>query len=176
MVLQDQVAEAKVLDILWSASKDGYLKPRIKIEKIVCGVEIEYATGFNGKFIKDNSINVGSIVKIIRSGDVIPHIVEVIQPAEYPNMPKIEYEWTDTGVDIIVKDKLNNIEVLEKNLVLFFKKIEADGISDGTIKRLVKAGYNSIPKILSMNVDDFMKLEKFKEKKSKKIYESIQKH
>ena len=175
MVLQDQVAEAKVLDILWSASKDGYLKPRIKIEKIVlCGVEIEYATGFNGKFIKDNSINVGSIVKIIRSGDVIPHIVEVIQPAEYPNMPKIEYEWTDTGVDIIVKDKLNNIEVLEKNLVLFFKKIEADGISDGTIKRLVKAGYNSIPKILSMNVDDFMKLEGFKEKKSKKIYDSIQ--
>ena len=175
MVLQDQVAEAKVLDILWSASKDGYLKPRIKIEKIVlCGVEIEYATGFNGKFIKDNSINVGSIVKIIRSGDVIPHIAKVIQPAKYPKMPQIEYEWTDTGVDIIVKDKSNNMEVLEKNLVLFFKKIEAEGVSDGTIKRLVKSGYNSIPKILSMKVDDFMKLEGFKEKKSNKMYESIQ--
>ena len=166
MVLQDQIAEAKVVDILWSASKDGYLKPRIKIEKILFVVVKDFF-GLNGKFIKDNNINAGSIVKIIRSGDVIPHIVEVIQPAEYPNMPKIEYEWTDTGVDIIVKDKLNNIEVLEKNLVLFFKKIEADGISDGTIKRLVKAGYNSIPKILSMNVDDFMKLEGFKEKNQK---------
>ena len=175
MVLQDQIAEAKVVDVMWSASKDGYLKPRIKIEKIVlCGVEIEYATGFNGKFIKDNSINIGSIVKLVRSGDVIPHIVEVIQPSKYSKMPNIDYEWTESGVDIIVKDKSTNQEVLEKNLVLFFKTIDAEGVSDGTIKRLVKSGYNSISKILSMKVDDFMKLEGFKEKKSNKMYESIQ--
>ena len=175
MVLQDQLAEAKVVDVLWSASKDGYLKPRIKIEKIVlCGVDIEYATGFNGKFIKDNSINIGSVVKIVRSGDVIPHIVDVIQPSETAKMPIIDYEWTESGVDIIVKDKNNNIEVLEKNLVMFFKTIEAEGVSDGTIKRLIKSGFNSISKILSMNVEDFMKLDGFKEKKSNKIYESIQ--
>ena len=175
MVLQDQIAEAKVVDVLWSASKDGYLKPRIKIEKIVlCGVDIEYATGFNGKFIKDNSINIGSVVKIVRSGDVIPHIIEVIQPSKTAKMPLVDYEWTESGVDIIVKDKCNNSEVLEKNLVLFFKTIEAEGVSDGTIKQLIKSGYNSISKILSMNVEDFMKLDGFKEKKSNKIYNSIQ--
>ena len=86
----------------------------------------------------------------------------------------IEYDWTESGVDIIVKDKSTNQEVLEKNLVLFFKTIEAEGVSDGTIKRLIKSGYNSIPKILSMNVEDFMKLDGFKEKKSTKTYESIQ--
>jgi DNA ligase (NAD+) len=175
MVLQDQVAEAKVVDVLWSASKDGYLKPRIKIEKIsLCGVDIEYATGFNGKFIRDNCINIGSIVKLVRSGDVIPHIIEVIQPAKYPNLPEIEYDWTESGVDIVVKDKSTNQEVLEKNLTLFFKTIETEGVSDGTIKRLVKSGYNSIPKIISMKVEDFMKLDGFKEKKSIKTYESIQ--
>ncbi len=175
MVLQDQIAEAKVVGVLWSASKDGYLKPRIKIEPIVlCGVDIEYATGFNGKFIRDNRINIGSIVKLVRSGDVIPHIIEVVQPSKYPNLPDIEYDWTESGVDIIVKDKSTNQEVLEKNLVLFFKTIEAEGVSDGTIKRLIKSGYNSIPKILSMNVEDFMKLDGFKEKKSTKTYESIQ--
>ena len=176
MVLQDQIAEAKVVDVLWSASKDGYLKPRIKIEPIVlCGVDIEFATGFNGKFIKDNNINIGCIVKLVRSGDVIPHIIEVIQSAENPKMPDIDYSWTESGVDIVVKDKSNNIEVLEKNLVLFFKTIQAEGVSDGTIKRFIKSGYNTIPKILSMKESDFMKIDGFKEKKSAKMFDSIQK-
>ena len=37
MVLSDQVAEAKVVDVLWTASKDGYLKPRVQIEPIQLG-------------------------------------------------------------------------------------------------------------------------------------------
>ena len=36
------------------------------------------------------------------------------------------------------------------------------------------AGYDSIPKILTMTVDDFMKVDGFKEKKATKIYTSIQ--
>ena len=48
MVLSDQIAEAHVVDVLWSASKDGYLKPRVQIEPVVLGgVTITYATGFN---------------------------------------------------------------------------------------------------------------------------------
>ena len=59
MVLSDQVAEVKVLDVLWSPSKDGYLKPRVQVEPVVLGgAKIEYATGFNAKFIEDNKIGV----------------------------------------------------------------------------------------------------------------------
>ena len=48
MVLSEQMAEAKVLDVIWSPSKDGYLKPRVRIEPIeLGGVNVEYATGFN---------------------------------------------------------------------------------------------------------------------------------
>jgi hypothetical protein len=48
------MAEAKVVDVIWTASKSGYLKPRVRIEPIkLGGVTIEYATGFNGKFIED---------------------------------------------------------------------------------------------------------------------------
>ena len=51
MVISDQVAEAKVVDVIWTPSKSGYLKPRVRIEPIkrLGGVTIEYATGFNGK-------------------------------------------------------------------------------------------------------------------------------
>ena len=57
MVLSDQIAEAKVVDVLWAASKDGYLKPRIRIEPInLGGVNIEYATAFNAAFIEKNNL------------------------------------------------------------------------------------------------------------------------
>ena len=55
MVISDQVAEAKVVDVLWSPSKDGLLKPRIRIEPIhLGGVKIEYATAFNAGFVEQH--------------------------------------------------------------------------------------------------------------------------
>ena len=91
MVLSDQVAEAKVLNVLWSPSKDGYLKPRIQIEPVVLGgAKIEYATAFNAAFVEENKLGIGSLVKLVRSGDVIPHIMEVIEPAEKAKMPDVE--------------------------------------------------------------------------------------
>ena len=40
---------------------------------------IEYATAFNAKYVEENKLGIGSIVKLVRSGDVIPHIMEVIR-------------------------------------------------------------------------------------------------
>ena len=72
MVLSDQTAETFVVDVIWSPSKDGYLKPRIRVDPVqVGGVTIEYTTGFNGAFIRDNKIGVGAKVKLIRSSEVM---------------------------------------------------------------------------------------------------------
>ena len=174
MVLSDQVVEAKVVDVLWNASKSGYLKPRVRIEPVnVGGVKIEYATGFNGNFIEENKIGVGAIIQIVRSGDVIPHIKSVTTPAEKPKMPDVPYTWTDTHVDIILANKDDDVNVLEKNITSFFTSLEVDGLSQGNVKRIMKAGYNSICKILDMDEKDFLNVEGFKEKMAKKVYESI---
>ena len=174
MVLSDQVVEAKVVDVLWNASKSGYLKPRVRIEPVnVGGVKIEYATGFNGNFIEENKIGVGAIIQIVRSGDVIPHIKSVTTPAEKTKMPDVPYTWTDTHVDIILANKDDDVNVLEKNITSFFTSLEVDGLSQGNVKRIMKAGYNSICKILDMDEKDFLNVEGFKEKMAKKVYESI---
>jgi len=175
MVISEQVAEAKVVDVLWTPSKDGYIKPRVQIEKITLGgVTIEYATGFNAKFIEDNKIGIGAIITIIRSGDVIPHIVNVVVPAEYVKFPDVEYVWNDKHVDIILKDKENNSIVQNKNILVFFQHLDVSGIGPGNIKRIISSGFNSVPKILAMTEDDFLTVDGFKEKMAKKIYESIQ--
>ena len=174
MVLSDQMGEAKVLDVIWSPSKNGYLKPRVRIEPIrLGGVTIEYATGFNGKFIEDNKIGIGAIVQMIRSGDVIPYIKAVTTPAEKAKMPSVPYTWTSTHIDVILEDIKGDITVLEKNITMFFVELEVDGLSSGNVKRIMEAGYNTVGKILKMSKADFEKVEGFKTKMIEKIYNGI---
>jgi DNA ligase (NAD+) len=174
MVLSDQVAEAKVVDVLWTPSKNGYLKPRVRIEPIsLGGVTIEYATGFNGKFIQDNNIGIGAIITIIRSGDVIPHIKSVTVPATTAKMPNVPYVWTDTHVDIVLENVSEDETVQEKMVTAFFVHLEVDGLSKGNVKRLFKEGFNTVPKILKMYISDFEKIEGFKTKMAEKLFHSI---
>lgn len=176
MVISDQMAEAKVVDVEWAASKSGYLKPRIRIEPVkLGGVTIEYCTAFNANFVESNNIGIGAVVQIIRSGDVIPHIKSVTTQAERPKMPSSAYHWNDTHVDIILDDVTTDETVLEKNITAFFVGLEVDGLSSGNVKRIIKAGFNSVPKILKMSRADFATVEGFKEKMVNKIYDGIKK-
>jgi NAD-dependent DNA ligase len=175
MVLSDQVAEAKVVDVIWTPSKDGYLKPRVQIEPIhLGGVTIEYATGFNGAFIKDNNIGIGATIEIIRSGDVIPHIRAVTVPAEEPKMPSVPFKWNDTHVDIMLENALEDPTVREKNITGFFRGIGVEGLSSGNIHRLIEAGFSTVPGILNMSESDFLKAEGIKDKMAHKLYTGIQ--
>jgi len=174
MVLSEQMAEAKVIDVIWNVSKHGLLKPKIQIEPIVLGgATIQYATAHNASTVANKQLGIGAIVKIIRSGDVIPYIMETIVPAEKIKMPDVDYVWNDTHVDIELANKENNEEITQKNVTNFFTGIEVDGLSSGNISRIIAAGYNSVFKIVKMNKDDFLKVEGFKDKLATKIYESI---
>lgn len=174
MVLSDQIGEAKVVDVIWSPSKDGYLKPRVQIEPInLGGVRIEFATGFNGSFINDNKIGVGAVIELIRSGDVIPHIRKVVVQAEQAKMPFVPFKWNDTHVDIMLEDLESDETVKEKNITGFFRGIEVEGLSSGNVTRIIQAGFDTVPKILQMTVNDFLKVEGFKEKTANKLYNGI---
>ena len=175
MVISDQVAEAKVVDVLWEASKDGYLKPRVRIEPIqLGGVTIEYATGFNGKFIEENKIGVGAVIMMVRSGDVIPYIQSVSVPAEKAKMPGVTYIWNKTKVDILLENPDEDETVQEKNVTAFFVSLEVDGLAKGNVKKLFKKGHTTVANIIKMSVADFEQVDGFKTKTAEKIHKSIQ--
>lgn len=173
MVLADQMVETKVLGVEWNASKNGYLKPTIKVESIsIGGVTIQRATGFNGKFIQDHGIGPGAVVLLIRSGDVIPHVNKVITPVT-PQMPEVNYKWTETGVDIVLDEADTDKTVIGKQLLAFFQGMEVEGIGPGTITRFVSQEYDTIEKILGMTIDQIKQLDGFQEKSATKVYNSI---
>ena len=174
MVLSDQVAEAHVVDVLWSPSKDGYLKPRVEITPVYLGgVKITYATGFNAQFIESNKIGIGAIITLVRSGDVIPYIQSVNEPASEPKMPNEPYVWNSTHVDIMLENKSDNETVLEKNITGFFKGLEVEALGAGNVKKLISGGFNSIEKIIKMSIEDFLSIDGFKKKMAEKIHNSI---
>ena len=88
-------------------------------------------------------------------------------------MPTEPYHWTDTHVDIILDSADEDMTVREKNITAFFVGIEVDGLSSGNVSRLMKAGFDTVPKILHMNKTHYEKVEGFKSKMINKIYDGI---
>lgn len=179
-VLTDQVAEATVLEVEWSVSKDGYLKPRVKIDPVkLVGVTITYATAFNAKFVKDNKLGPGAVVKLVRSGDVIPHIMEVIKPSATgePQMPDIPHKWTKSGVDLIVKDLHGAAQdnIRTKQITYFFKTLGVKHISEATIGKLVDNGYKSVFDILKADLEEMAEIEGIGQTLLKKVFQNIEK-
>ncbi len=181
-ILSDQMAEVKVIDIKWDISKDKILVPVIIIEPVkLGGVKIGKVTGFNAKFIKENKLGPGAIVKIVRSGDVIPYINTIVKSSRNWLEPEINYEWTSSNVNIIAKFGKSKKDLYYKRkydinlLVHFFKSLGVENLGIGIIQKLYDNKYNTIKKILDMTVKDFLSINGFQQKMAVKLVNSISK-
>ena len=67
--------------VIWNVSKDGYIKPKIKLlNPVNCDSStINFVTGFNAKYILENKIKKNSKLMIGLSGGVILNIFKIIQ-------------------------------------------------------------------------------------------------
>jgi DNA ligase (NAD+) len=157
-----EFVEVNVVGVHWAVSKHGYLKPRVEIEPVdLNGVTITFATGHNAKNIIDKAIGPGAIIKITRSGDVIPYIVDVIKPTEqdkqafYPSTEEFgEYDWNETGVDLVVKENNSEMEILQN--VDFFTGIDAPLLKEGNVRALYEAGFTTIASIIKASEADLV--------------------
>jgi NAD-dependent DNA ligase len=152
---EDNVAIATVREVHWNPSKAGYLKPRVEIEPVdLVGVTITYATGFNAKFIRDKMIGPGAKIQITRSGDVIPFIQKVVEPAATWQEPsEAEFgplEWTDGQVDLVMTDPSQNRQVqLEViNGTFGVTGLNVPHIREGSIEKLYDAGLTTVSSII----------------------------
>ena len=168
-----------LLDINWQVSKHGLYKPVGKLQPIeLDGVTVSNVTLINARFIKENSIGIGSKVEIIRSGQVIPKITQVLQEAD-PNLPTHCYScktlltWNENEVELCCANPNCPEQRLQK-IIAFFTILEVENLAQGIIEQLYHNGYDSVEKVLKMTAQDFEALDSFKEKKSIKIYKAIQ--
>ena len=71
--------ETEVIDIEWNLSSGGLLKPVVLVKPVnIDGVTVSRVSGNNYQWILKKGCKIGSIVKVIRSGCVIPKIIQVV--------------------------------------------------------------------------------------------------
>ena len=141
--------ETQVVGVSWNPSMYGILKPLVHIKKVVIdNVNVQNVTGHNARYIEEHKIGKGSVVRITRSGGVIPKITHVIQGCARPSMPSranMNWVWNDTHVDIILKDPLSNEIVQMKRIEHLLIKLNIKCIKAGkNVKKLYTHGVRTI--------------------------------
>lgn len=78
---QDEIKIAKVKHVEWTMSKHNAYIPVVVFEEHIEleGTQVQRATGYNAKWIKDMGIKSGIYVAVRKANMIIPEIVEVIK-------------------------------------------------------------------------------------------------
>ena len=174
MTSAEQLATTKVVDVVWEASKDGYLKPTVHVEPVhIGGVVIQYATGFHAQFIETNKIGPGAVLDIIRSGDVIPHIVTVHKPSPSgPTMPLEKWHWNDSHTEAVLDDP-NHPSVQQSIIHYFVTTLQIGFCGEGTIRKLYDIGIQTIKQLITVT-EDHLRESGWGEVSARKLVQSIQ--
>jgi len=178
---KQQTAVSTVLKVVWNASRWGLLKPIIKIKPVkLGGVTISNLTGFNAYFIKHGHgltenkptkpVGKGAQLLIVRSGDVIPFVHDVIKgtKAEFPDT---EYVWNKTKIDIALTKANSTVAI--KQITYFFRAIGVEYFSIGLVTRFYKAGLNNIIKIIRAPVIKLITIDGIQKTMARKIKTGI---
>ena len=83
-------------------------------------------------------------------------------------MPSEKYVWNDTHIDIMLQDISQNETVLE-NISGFFKQLGVDGLAIGNVRKIIKAGFDDVCKVIHITKAQLLEIDGFKEKMPKII-------
>ncbi len=154
-------ATSPVIDIKLQVGRTGTITPVLAIEPILLsGAVISNVTAHHMNNLRINKIGIGSVIEIIRSGEVIPKIEKVISEAEYEMPTQCPCCGTSLVWDshfLVCTNHSGCSEQIKQSLLHFFSTLDNnDGFGGKTVSRLVDAGFDTLTKIYSMSESDFL--------------------
>jgi DNA ligase (NAD+) len=164
----------EITDIIYKTTKHGKLNPTILFKPIkINGSMVKAVNGQSGKYIVKHTLNIGSKIKVILSGEVIPYITEIVEHSNEPKLPDTPFTWDKNNVNIYSTELEDSTEYMTRRLVSFFKTLKIEFLSTGLILKLIENKYDTIHKIITMTEVEFLTLDGFKETLANKVYHSI---
>jgi DNA ligase (NAD+) len=137
MLDKDSIVETTVVDVHYELSQHGFFKPRVEVVPVsLFGTVVTFATGFNGRFIVDNGVGPGAIIKITKGGSVIPDILEVVSPADQ-KLPAESWHWNKTNTEFRVDNYDNHPDVIFKQVLQFFVTLEIDLLKEASLSTAI---------------------------------------
>ena len=176
----------RINSVTFQVGRTGVITPVAEVEPVdIDGVTVERATLHNFDEIKRKDIRIGDSVIIIRSGDVIPKIIKVIEErrdgseTKIPratNCPTCNSELLDEGALI----KCQNLECSDRvvNSIIHYaskKALYIDGLGEKIVEQLHKQELiKSVKDLYFLQIEQLLELEGFKEKKAVKLLNAIE--
>ena len=175
-------------DIRVSLGRTGALTPYAVLKPVrVAGSTISRATLHNEDEIKRKDLKIGDTVIIQKAGDVIPEVVGPIKNLrtgkekefKMPQMcPICGGHVVRPRGEAIARCANTKCFAIEREKIIHFVSKEAfdvEGLGEKIIDQLIEAGLiSNSADIFSLRVEDIKHLERFAEKSSQNLVESIQ--
>ena len=157
-------ATTKLIDVAWEGpSKNGLIIPVGIIQPTdLGGSTISRVTLHNLDFIQEKNLKYGSAISIVKSGDIIPKVVELIENDNSCRDIDIPTECPCCGSELVregVNMRCINTECGDQivtQLALFIKKLGVKSASEKTLKHF---GITSFSKLLSFKPNPKYKSE-----------------
>jgi DNA ligase (NAD+) len=175
-----------VKEIILQVGRTGAVTPVAIVEPTdIEGVVVERATLHNFDEIQRKDIRLGDKVIILRSGDVIPKIIKVLEHErdgselkyERPNLcPVCKSELLDEGV--LLKCQNLSCRARVVNSIYYFASkpcLNIDGLGTKIVEALFHSGLvKNVIDLYDLNLDKLLELDGFKEKKAQNLLDSLQ--
>ena len=159
---KSQLKKSNVIKVHWELSKHNRLVPKVQIEPIdLDGSTVQFCTGYNAKYIKDNNIGLDSVVSVEKRGEIIPNIQEVLKrtEAELPtNCPCCQDRLKWDGVHLVCDNKQCDNQIIQDALIWIKSLAPVENFKD----KLIENAYQRLVEskiINSFSIDDIMKCE-----------------
>ncbi len=154
-------AEVKVLSVTPQTSRSGRITPVAELEPTrLSGALIQRATAHHYKMVLDKGIGAGALIRLARSGEVIPKIEAVliaVAPQIPTHCPSCEQELTWDGDFLLCTNNLACPAQVSNTMEHFFKVLgNNDGFGAATIAKLYQHDIRSIAQIYPLQQADFV--------------------
>jgi DNA ligase (NAD+) len=161
-----------IVDIEWQTSSFGVLVPKAIVAPVKFGnVTVKQAALHNVKWAQDRGAGIGAVVRILRSGEIIPKIVEVVTPADFVFPDTQKYgPYSFDGVRIILSG--DGMEIQSKKIQRMIGALGLEDLGSGFADKLVAAGITSTRRVVDLSLQEIQALPGVKTS-AKKIYAQI---
>ncbi len=179
-------ATTKLIDIGVNIGRTGVMAPYAILEAVnVGGVTIERATLHNFNDIARKDIRIGDRVIVKRSGDVIPYVSGPVAVVRTGKEKKIEPPKKCPFCDTPIVRREGEVAIycpnrdcpgkLDRAVQFFVAVMDIEGLGEKIASQLIEVGLvENVADIYSIKRDQLLQLEKFADKKTDNLLQSIE--
>jgi DNA ligase (NAD+) len=195
-------ATTVLMDVDWQTGRTGNVTPVSRVAPVtVSGVTVENTTLHNRGEVERLGIQLGDKVRVVRRGDVIPKIIEVLGPAVASDMEGRRHSDGTTFAEplperrevsvptecprcttTLVEDgafiRCTNLDCpsrLERTILYWCRYLEMDGIGEKLVEQMCETGLvSTLADLYKLKREDIEGLERMAEKSASNVIDQLE--